>query len=528
MDGHIPAPSYDLPILILFVGHIPTPSYDLQILILYDGNILIPSYDPLVSILCDGHIHTPPYDLLVIFLYDGHIPTPSYDLQILIIYDGYIPTRSYSLLVSILYDGNIPIPSYDLPVMLFYDGHIPTPPYDLLVSIIYDGYIPAPSYDLLVLILRKGHIPTPSYELPVLILCDEYIPTQSNNLPNLILCDGHIPTTLYGLLVLILYDGHIPTPPCDFLVSILYDVNIPTALYDLLVSIFCDGYTTTVTFDLPILILSDVLIPTPKYNMQENMLLPSKFPVDDIRQKLAAQLLAVISTMASGDDRQRGLIKNIFGGPSTLAAPEQAIEVRMLIEPDGDTFYPSKQPTHKIQDIIWNRYDAPFLSWQKILKDVRNLWFREFEKEFCWLPQHNDRIRKNFEKRGSNRMRDMFTNLRKSGQRPLWMGESVWAKLSTAWSSLDYSRRRDQNRQNRASDFRGLGSSLHIGGSVPHTEHRRCLKAVLGREPTLIELHSHTHKRRSIQGFERAKLQQVKVLLVDQLNILTSTLGRKR
>ncbi|KAH0458061.1 hypothetical protein IEQ34_013376 [Dendrobium chrysotoxum] len=33
---------------------------------------------------------------------------------------------------------------------------------------------------------------------------------------------------------------------------------------------------------------------------------------------------------------------------------------------------------------------------------------------------------------------------------------------------------------------------------------------------------------RSIHGFERVRLQQVKVLLLDQQTILTTTLGRKR
>ncbi|KAH0456686.1 hypothetical protein IEQ34_014593 [Dendrobium chrysotoxum] len=101
----------------------------------------------------------------------------------------------------------------------------------------------------------------------------------------------------------------------------------------------------------------------------------------------------------------------------------------------------------------------------------------------------------------------MFTDLRKLGQRPLWMAENVWAELSAAWSSPDYSRKRDQNRQNRASDVGGLGSSLHTGGSVPHTKHRRCLKAVLGREPTPVELYSHTHKRQEDQRWvdERAR-----------------------
>ncbi|KAH0436151.1 hypothetical protein IEQ34_026471 [Dendrobium chrysotoxum] len=153
-------------------------------------------------------------------------------------------------------------------------------------------------------------------------------------------------------------------------------------------------------------------------------------------------------------------------GPSYPAAAEQATEGRMLIEPDGDT-----------------------------------------QKDFYWLPQHNVKIRKNFKKHGLTSMRDIFTDIRKSGQRSLWIGEGVWAELSSAWGSLDYTRRRDQNRQNRASDVGGLGSSLHTGGSVPHTEHRRCLstnicllqKHVLGRELTPVELHSHTHKRQEDQ-----------------------------
>ncbi|KAL0925378.1 hypothetical protein M5K25_003702 [Dendrobium thyrsiflorum] len=196
-----------------------------------------------------------------------------------------------------------------------------------------------------------------------------------------------------------------------------------------------------------------------------------------------------------------------IGELSTPAAAQQATEGRMLIEPDGDTFHPSKQPTHKIWDIIRSRYDAPYLSWKKVPKDVQDMWFREFEKDFCWLPQHNDKIRKNFERRGSIRMRDIFTDIRKVGELPLWIGEGVWAELTTAWVSPDYSKRRDQNRQNRASDVGGLGSSLHTGGSVPHTEHRRRLKEMLGREPTSVELHSHTHKQQEDKQWvdERAR-----------------------
>ncbi|KAI0527005.1 hypothetical protein KFK09_002601 [Dendrobium nobile] len=230
-------------------------------------------------------------------------------------------------------------------------------------------------------------------------------------------------------------------------------------------------------------------------------------------------------------------------------------------------------------------------------------------------------------------MRDIFANIRKSGEWPLWIGEIVWFQLNTAWGSIEYSKRRDQNQHNKASNVGGMDSSLHTRGLVPYTEHKRCLfdlllhrlhsfkavqlhpfivvqlahssrfnfapsnpfdfapskrfdlllrlcstysfvsvrltpsslfdfapstlfhqskqpmhkirniiwsrydtpyiswkkvpkevrnmwfrefeKEVLGRELTLVELHSHTHKR-STHGFERVRLQRVKVLLVDQ------------
>ncbi|KAI0531086.1 hypothetical protein KFK09_000638 [Dendrobium nobile] len=68
-------------------------------------------------------------------------------------------------------------------------------------------------------------------------------------------------------------------------------------------------------------------------------------------------------------------------GPSTSAAPKQVTDGRMLIAPEGDTFYPSKQPTHKIRNIIRSRFDTPYISWKKVLKKVREMWFREFEKQ---------------------------------------------------------------------------------------------------------------------------------------------------
>ncbi|KAH0467786.1 hypothetical protein IEQ34_002819 [Dendrobium chrysotoxum] len=138
--------------------------------------------------------------------------------------------------------------------------------------------------------------------------------------------------------------------------------------------------------------------------------------------------------MASGDDRQRGLTKNIFGRCSKKAVvsrpahtegtsssqpatqsqpspplPTPAASSPQFYSPDPHLpspdltqttpFYPyyppppyhgahppylfhlSKDPTHKIRDIIRSRYDAPYISWKKVPKEVRDIWFREFEKQ---------------------------------------------------------------------------------------------------------------------------------------------------
>ncbi|KAL0911918.1 hypothetical protein M5K25_017856 [Dendrobium thyrsiflorum] len=76
-----------------------------------------------------------------------------------------------------------------------------------------------------------------------------------------------------------------------------------------------------------------------------------------------------------------------------------------------------------------------------------------------------------------------------------WQG--LWVDLSRAWASPEFTKLREHNKQNRASDCWGLESSLHTGGSVPLIEHRRRLKEFLGRELTPLELHTRTHQHQA-------------------------------
>ncbi|KAH0457950.1 hypothetical protein IEQ34_013265 [Dendrobium chrysotoxum] len=65
----------------------------------------------------------------------------------------------------------------------------------------------------------------------------------------------------------------------------------------------------------------------------------------------------------------------------------------------------------RLQGFIRQRCSLYFL--EKNPKRSAQHMIQRVEKDFYWLPNHNDKIKKNFEKRGSTRMRDMFTDIRK-------------------------------------------------------------------------------------------------------------------
>ncbi|KAH0459524.1 hypothetical protein IEQ34_012338 [Dendrobium chrysotoxum] len=57
----------------------------------------------------------------------------------------------------------------------------------------------------------------------------------------------------------------------------------------------------------------------------------------------------------------------------------------------------------------------------------------------------------------------MFTRIRRTGEQPLWIGEGVWAKLSSAWDSPDYTDEYTRLRESQAAAGEGFsGDSADI------------------------------------------------------------------
>ena len=63
------------------------------------------------------------------------------------------------------------------------------------------------------------------------------------------------------------------------------------------------------------------------------------------------------------------------------------------------------------------------------------------------------------------------TKTRKS---PKWISEPHWKEMLEKWKNdATFKKLSEQNSKNRNSDCGGLGPSLHIGGSIPISEHKR-------------------------------------------------------
>jgi len=101
------------------------------------------------------------------------------------------------------------------------------------------------------------------------------------------------------------------------------------------------------------------------------------------------------------------------------------------------------------------------------------------QRRYWRHPEHNNTIRKNFEKKGAARLKDVLFDAREKRMKAQWMSEEVWKGLCNYWDTPEFKAKAERNKRNRASDCGGLGSSLHTGGSIPFTEARRRLVIVL-------------------------------------------------
>nr|GMD34223.1 putative transposase En/Spm [Ipomoea batatas] len=122
-----------------------------------------------------------------------------------------------------------------------------------------------------------------------------------------------------------------------------------------------------------------------------------------------------------------------------------------------------------------------------------------------WNPEDEAAIRHIYNKKAARRLSDTLghvrSNLAKGKSPPQWMSSPVLAQYHSIWNNEEFKKTSEKNKNNRNSDCGGMGPSLHTGGSIPITEHRKRLKEKLGEDPSLAVLFQATHKRKKTNEF---------------------------
>ncbi|KAK4724117.1 hypothetical protein R3W88_026896 [Solanum pinnatisectum] len=121
----------------------------------------------------------------------------------------------------------------------------------------------------------------------------------------------------------------------------------------------------------------------------------------------------------------------------------------------GEKFDSHKIVIDGIASCIRSEFELARPSWQKFSKSTHLVWFEEFKKRLKWLPEYNDAIWGNFQKRASSKLTQLFQDVRK--HLPLksnWMGNAVFKEMKEHWGK----KIRDSN----------ASASLHTSGCVPH------------------------------------------------------------
>ncbi|XP_058743807.1 uncharacterized protein LOC131616488 isoform X2 [Vicia villosa] len=180
---------------------------------------------------------------------------------------------------------------------------------------------------------------------------------------------------------------------------------------------------------------------------------------------------------------------------SSSHVSEESNGNKISILPEGDGFDQHELVVKQIASIIRTNLKEGKPSWKQLSKEQRDSWFDIFKSKFTWPPQHEDMVRRNFEKRGSAKMIQLMQEARKRlDEKPIWMEECVWAQLKAHWESLKYKRMSETNKRNCESM---VGASLHTGGSIPHRLHWKRMKEAKGTDPSLAEFYFRTHRKKN-------------------------------
>nr|GMD82187.1 putative transposase En/Spm [Ipomoea batatas] len=209
--------------------------------------------------------------------------------------------------------------------------------------------------------------------------------------------------------------------------------------------------------------------------------------------------------------------RTISASPNNVPSPPTSPSSRPTVLPIGNKSFEPWGANRDVIECVTRIFPDAVKSYNDAPRHMKDVWFNEFRKLYKWNPEDEANIQNLFHKKAARRLSDTLSQVRKKlakgDAQPNWMTDQVLAQYRSIWNTEKFKKTVEKNKRNRNSDCGGLGPSLHTGGSIPITEHRRRLKEKLGEEPSHAVLFQATHKSKKTKEFICKKAQQVMCVL---------------
>ncbi|WMV30757.1 hypothetical protein MTR67_024142 [Solanum verrucosum] len=128
--------------------------------------------------------------------------------------------------------------------------------------------------------------------------------------------------------------------------------------------------------------------------------------------------LSIVAPSATPDDEM-----------SALAPGQKDRLGRVMIEPDGSSWYPAKDVARDLTDNVRRLYTNAYHSWSEIPNSIRQAMFNGFKTMCTWELRYNLVIGTTFERRASARLSSWLKKVWDTNQRLGWMLPHVFDEL---------------------------------------------------------------------------------------------------
>ncbi|KAK2451908.1 hypothetical protein QL285_010918 [Trifolium repens] len=149
------------------------------------------------------------------------------------------------------------------------------------------------------------------------------------------------------------------------------------------------------------------------------------------------------------------------------------------------TLEPFVQPTREITKIIKRKFEGCWANYGEIKKKgecLVELWYKELQRKYKWLPEHEHDIKKAFDHKASDLYSSAMYRVRRNIDPGDWIPTEMCEKLELAWNENSWKAKSQVNTHNR----RSSNAPLHTGGSISTTEHFKRMKKRLKCESNLL------------------------------------------